>query len=645
MYKWFVAFLFILLVLAGSIACESSEGASECSPECIEGMVCRDGACVPDNTVDGDDDEYGPPIDGDIIEQPTDGDRQEEAPDGDQVDGDGVVIDGDQDHDPVTDGDGEMEEIEPDDWDPDFPLSNCDNNPELQVPEIKLSANQVDFGAVAIGDFKEKILDVCNAGGVDLNLTSVQFSSETSPTFLKRVDDLPVNIPAGKSVPIYLRYYPNDSEADTGKLIIYSDDPNSSVEEVVLISAIKATPELIASPEVLQYLGTVASGEKQQKATRLTNIGLAPTSVLSLLPQLGETSPYKVLSVTKNDEGVSTGPWVLDRDEFLDVTVELTMGDEALDDMLAVTWLKEDLETVLNVELTTSDLEMCAKPDAGPDQTVRPLDTVYLDGSLSHDINGVITEYKWEWKAKPAGSDRALIKNLQGDTIQGLWTDESKPNFYAELAGAYEIGLTVRDTDEGCSEVNEDKVLISVVPDETVHIQLIWSDPGNDFDLHFIKPDGYHSRDCGKQDNDTDCCWSNCDTDMGRETPCPARGCPGPEDAPNWSDTASREDDPTLDIDDRNGRGPENINLSLPQQGDYLVTVENYNGSESAMVKARVYLFGSLKATFQYGPPYTASGIPKHYHWNICYIRVHSATNIEVVPIDNSIEFSPDPSN
>ncbi|RJO66465.1 MAG: hypothetical protein C4523_12325 [Myxococcales bacterium] len=619
--------LVLLLTACGSGTSGDDEGDGSCATTCPVGTTCRDGKCV--RFQDGD---YTPP-DGDNF---TDGDTQADADttdgdaptDGDAGDGDDDgSVDGDAPPDGDTDGDLDYDVAEPD-LELDYTMKTCLNNSGMAVPAIKIDPNRADFGSVPIGDSNMIELEMCNSGGADLSVTSLQFTTGTSPEFFKFHDELPLIIPPGYAAPVYLIYVPVNTTPDEGELLVLSDDPNASAVHVPLISAIKPTPLIEAVPSILQFAGQ--AGDITTKVLKITNIGLASTTVSPLVIQGGASSPYRVMEVVKNAESPSGGPWNLEKGAFLTATVRLTMGEQEVDDVLIIPWVTDTGMEETRVTLTTSDQAICAQPEAGPDQTVRPLDTVYLDGSMSTDANGAILAYKWEWETKPNEAFRAIIKDSRGNSIQGIWTEEAHPNFYAELAGTYVVKLTLKDADEGCTELNEDTVTIIAVPDETIHIQLMWSQSGNDHDLHLIRPGGHHSRDCSA--NDTDCCWQNCDTKHDAAIPCPPRGCPGPPDAPDWGQTGNREDDATLDIDDIPGRGPENINLSLPELGDYLVTVENYSGDGQPAVTVRIWLFGVLMATIRH-----PDGYPPVNHWKVCWLKVHSPTDIEIVPI-NTIE-------
>lgn len=72
--------------------------------------------------------------------------------------------------------------------------------------------------------------------------------------------------------------------------------------------------------------------------------------------------------------------------------------------------------------------------NAGSDQTVAAGSTVDLDGALSTDLNGDRLTYAWSLSAKPTGSGAQLSSSTA-----------VKPQFVADVAGIYEVKLSVND--------------------------------------------------------------------------------------------------------------------------------------------------------------------------------------------------------
>ena len=101
--------------------------------------------------------------------------------------------------------------------------------------------------------------------------------------------------------------------------------------------------------------------------------------------------------------------------------------------------------------------------------------------------------------------------------------------------------------------------------------QLTWDTgpTGSDIDLHLVRP-------TGTMFSDNDCYYGNC-----KVTDIPA----GLE----WGATGAAGN-PSLDVDNTEGYGPENITLvSGPETGDYLVIIDNYDDVLSTHATVKLY--------------------------------------------------------
>jgi hypothetical protein len=136
--------------------------------------------------------------------------------------------------------------------------------------------------------------------------------------------------------------------------------------------------------------------------------------------------------------------------------------------------------------------------------------------------------------------------------------DQMTPNatFFVDLAGRYVIELEVYDNlgQVSCAPNEVATVVIEAVPEKDLHIQLVWATPadpdetddsGTDVDLHF-KHQNANER-WGSSAGTWDCYFQNT--------------------SPDWGNVGDFLDNPSLDIDDINGAGPENINLDRPEVG------------------------------------------------------------------------------
>ncbi|MBP48189.1 MAG: hypothetical protein CMH53_09660, partial [Myxococcales bacterium] len=222
-------------------------------------------------------------------------------------------------------------------------------------------------------------------------------------------------------------------------------------------------------------------------------------------------------------------------------------------------------------------------------EEVIPQTTLHLKGDQSQPTGGgSINKYKWTAK-QPGGSNQVFVPS----------SSFPNPTFTANAAGEYEFCLEVWDNSDQKSCVPA-CVTVLVLPEEAIHVELLWKTPadpdetdtgpaaGADMDLHFAHPlASSFDIDCdGKLDpwfsNPYDTFWFNPN--------------------PNWgSINPNVNDDPSLDLDDTDGAGPENLNLDEPEgkvgaPKFYHVGVHYWNdhGFGTSYATVNVYIMGVL---------------------------------------------------
>jgi len=170
---------------------------------------------------------------------------------------------------------------------------------------------------------------------------------------------------------------------------------------------------------------------------------------------------------------------------------------------------------------------------------------------------------------RPAGS-MAVPQNAGG----------METPFFLDIAGEYVLELSVTD-DGGLASCEPARVLVQATPDEDIHVQLVWDTPadadqgdsaGTDIDLHYLHPLGS---------------WNTEPFDIFWRNPTADWGVPG-----------DAGDDPSLDIDDTDGQGPENINHDEPESGRaYGIGVHYYrdNGFGPSYATLRIYIEGLVQ--------------------------------------------------
>ena len=205
-----------------------------------------------------------------------------------------------------------------------------------------------------------------------------------------------------------------------------------------------------------------------------------------------------------------------------------------------------------------------------------PLEKIVFDGSKSSDPDGSIDRYEWSIIERPEDSTARLTPNANAP----------KPKLFLDLAGTYKIELVVYD-DKGAASCGDQAIVtLKAVPQEDIHVQLVWDTPGDgdqtdtsgaDLDLHYLSP---KATEWNKSPYDI--FWHNKEAD--------------------WGQANDPTDDPSLDIDDTDGAGPENVNHNNPEPGlNYTVGVYYYDdhGFGPSYATVRIYINGALKEEYK----------------------------------------------
>ncbi len=224
-------------------------------------------------------------------------------------------------------------------------------------------------------------------------------------------------------------------------------------------------------------------------------------------------------------------------------------------------------------------------PDDGPDEPDEPVEEVMLNPTARASSDVLGQSEAQELQVVPletvifdpgTGAENlsfvwSVIVRPEGSTADFTPSNTARtPSLFMDLAGNYEVLLEVFDQNN--RPAGTEKIQIEVIPDELIHVQLVWDTDGTDLDLHFMHPTGRWNQ------SPFDCYWANVE--------------------PNWFDPENNDDNPSLDIDDVDGFGPENINLDIAEADTpYEVGVHFYSdraqmGSTEATV--RIFLSGEL---------------------------------------------------
>ncbi len=441
-------------------------------------------------------------------------------------------------------------------------------------PILTVDPQMLDFGTVELSQQEVRTTRIQNLEAVPAVLSKIEVTDDCGGCF---VVQNPVEGLVGYGVhDLEVRFRATRLAAATGTVTITTDDPDSPMIDVFLIGrgSDMRRPDVEVLPERIDFgfvpAGGIALASFVVRSTGTNDLLVdriridppdAPFRITTSTPtpeMPGRLAPGEQASVSLRAEIPETGTGT--------VTARILVETNVLEE-------KNVLGAVQVPIVGLANRPPVAVP--GDDLTVEPWSRVTLDGSESYDQDIPPDEpltYRWSLVSKPDGSTTALER-----------ARTERPSFWADLTGTYEVELVVIDS-LGL-ESKPEKVLIEALPTNAIRIELTWDHPDSDLDLHFLRPT-YAFCDCV-----TDVHYRDC----ARE--------------PIWF-PANPGANPRLDVDDRSGFGPENINLDgdgtdrfIPS-GEYKLAV-HYYASNSAIsswptdtsnATVRVFVYGLLAA-------------------------------------------------
>ncbi|MFO0748662.1 MAG: choice-of-anchor D domain-containing protein [Myxococcota bacterium] len=510
-------------------------------------------------------------------------------------------------------------------------VSNNVDSDGQQTPEVKFNIGleggapvlqalpaTVDFDTVAQGSTKQKTINLLNPGNDTLLVDGFSLSGHPNFELVVGADhykvspetstgitlDEPLEIAPGDAQGVTVLYTASGPEEATGNIVFASNDPAQPSGTRVELQANVGGPCISVSPKKVDFggklIGKVARVDLTitscgDKPLSISEIALLPdgseeyTLALESLPGLGGAGPVGAL-------GPADPPIVLNPNQTAKFSVEYLPQDLSPVDGtglpvrdIGTIRIKSNSfadETKIDVSGFGVDKECPTPVIVIPEgEEVVPQTVLHLVGSQSFAATGSIASYQWR-VSQPIGSQSVFQPSA---TV-------ADPKFEVNVAGRYEFELSVTDStgEPSCAPA---RVEVFVNPDEAIHIELLWDTPndpdqtnigpeaGADLDLHFLHPFAVGTYDGDKDgqpdgyfDSIFDCFWFHPN--------------------PNWGDfDAAVDDDPSLDRDDTDGAGPENVNLNLPEAGNcYRVGVHYWNDHSFGKSNAtlRVYVYSNL---------------------------------------------------
>jgi hypothetical protein len=452
------------------------------------------------------------------------------------------------------------------------PLRTSDARPELLV-----SPPALRFGSLDVGEEAIERTTLRNVGSATLVVSSMTLTGDFFDATLEGGPQDGATLAPGGSLSFELeeggeqvvavRYAPLQARVASGALQLVSNDLNSE-NLTIPLEASGAAPCIQVTPDFLDFgAGLLVESREQEtpnaqllliescggselKVTRAEFEGevfgwaeepeLSPEGHLVQLPGATPQTPFPMAQL-------AVGFWP---------SAEMSYGGRLK------LYTNTSLEPVVVDLFGLGVANACPVPSATLDRyDVAPLDVITLDGSPSSDPGGEVRRWVWAVVERPTGSVSRVVESLTSalePAAGGEPDDELTPRaqFFVDLAGRYTLELRVFDNlgQESCAPRATAIVEIEAVPQKDLHIQLVWSTPsdpdetddkGTDIDLHFKHQTAGAS--WGAAAGVWDCYFRN--------------------KAPDWGSVGDFLDDPSLDIDDINGAGPENVNLNRPEVG------------------------------------------------------------------------------
>lgn len=401
----------------------------------------------------------------------------------------------------------------------------------------------------------------------------------------------PTILQPNETFPVRVFFNPADNNPSTADLIFFSNDPDSA-QYAVKLQGNSGAPCIKLSREDEINFGEGGIGYANNKTITIENC--SPTQDLNVSDISVTDDGGGVFSIKDGSlpAGLPADAAIIPPDNTASFVLTYTPEAEIVSNGELTVRSNDPAKANLKVPIVgkgtnnvcpqaIAQARLSDSPQYRQEIATIPLKTIQLDGTQSVDANGRIASYEWTIIQRPPNSTARIDPT----------NTDPQPTLFLDLAGVYVIELIVYD-EQGLASCNDDetrRVTISAVPDEDIHVQLVWdtpSDPdqtdtnGTDLDLHYLHPNGRWNA------APYDIFWRNNTADWG---------APG------------AFDDPSLDIDDTDGSGPENVNHNNPESGlNYSVGIYYYadRGFGPSYATLRIYVQGTQRYEYrdQYMP-------------------------------------------
>lgn len=464
---------------------------------------------------------------------------------------------------------------------------------EPQIHVVPSAEEKLIFGQVDEGASLKRPVVVTNTGDLPLEISKISLVASgdfqlTSASTL----NLPLSLTNEDRLDLNVTFTPTASGRAEGNLVFTTNDPNHPTYTLPIV-ANSDSPCLRIQPVIVEFKPSVSVETTATREVTLESCSDVELSISGIQMASGDDAfSYKVRG---DDRPLKNG-------ESATMTISYTPEREGTNKAEFVVMSNDPLQpnATITVMGTASSNQcptavararMSSASDWARSVDAAPLDTIIFDGSLSHDEESTTLNYYWNIKSAPK------------DSTSKLAMDNEKATLFADLAGEYVVCLNVEDS-AGMMSCNEDCLKVTATPRETLHMQLVWSTPGDatpgdddgtDLDLHFVRL---------LQGSDAESTTTRPEKgtwgDKGSAELLDGSDVYFENREPVWFVEGFGNELPSLDIDDKDGEGPENINLDNPSPCSwYAIGVHYYNDYAFGPSYATVRVYVSGKARFE----------------------------------------------
>ncbi len=441
-------------------------------------------------------------------------------------------------------------------------LSACqDYQLQNQEAAIVVEPEELDFGYVTTGTTTAQTFRIKNVGDSTATIERFTWAAEVDYFSIDRDEGASFDLASGATVEVQVTFDPQvDLPADTNTIFVHHNAADDAAE-VRLVFEAGVAPDLVADPNPVNF-GPVNNNDTHNQQVTLTNVGSGRIDIDDVTFQ---GDPEFTL-----DAGDAIGASLASGDSTaLQISVSPAGQTGAFSGEIHVESNDPD-ENPLIIPVTASSGVPYAYCSADP-PTVLAIheSSTYLpedeQGNQSGDATYGFNELAFYW---------SFISTPSGSSVVMPGTIESTRTITPDVVGTYEAQLVVCNPLEQCSDPCVTS--FEAIMQEDLWVEMYWTQANDDMDLHLLN-------DGGSFNSNGDCYYANC---VGY--------------GPDWGQSGYSGDDPSLDLDDIPGTGPENINIVDPADGTYTVVVHDYTGSTpdyqgANNVTVNVYTFGQLE--------------------------------------------------